>query len=233
MSVHAHPTRCARCSARDRWRSSAPAARPGSFGERLVTEVAAKPWAADGALVNPRYAEIAGRPCHGSLADLSDPVDLVLLGVPRHGPGGAARSWPLRAATGRRSSSARRGRRPRPARPSASASRQRAQAAGHGAVRRWLHGVRGRGRRAACDRLSRDGRAAGRARRPGLALRVGVLRAAALAGGGSAGRWQSRPVRSWSRRPPTTSSTRSTGPRRRSSRCCWRLCASPAAARRA
>ncbi len=33
-------------------------------------------------LVNPRYRQIAGRPCHGSLADLPGPVDLVLLAVP-------------------------------------------------------------------------------------------------------------------------------------------------------
>ena len=32
--------------------------------------------------VNPRYAEIGGRECFPSLADLPEPADLVLLGVP-------------------------------------------------------------------------------------------------------------------------------------------------------
>ena len=32
--------------------------------------------------MNPRYAEIDGRPCYPSLADLPEPVDLALLGVP-------------------------------------------------------------------------------------------------------------------------------------------------------
>jgi acetate---CoA ligase (ADP-forming) len=56
--------------------------RPGTFGERLVTEVLRSPARPKVSLVNPRYAEVAGHPCHGSLADLSAPVDLVLLGVP-------------------------------------------------------------------------------------------------------------------------------------------------------
>ena len=33
-------------------------------------------------LVNPRYREVAGRPCHPSLADLPGPVDLAVLAVP-------------------------------------------------------------------------------------------------------------------------------------------------------
>jgi len=56
--------------------------RPGSFGERMIAEVAASPARPDIYLVNPRYAEIGGRQCHPSLADLPGPVDLVLLGVP-------------------------------------------------------------------------------------------------------------------------------------------------------
>src|SRR4051812_2752587 len=56
--------------------------RRGTFGDRLVTEVLRSPARPKVSLVNPRYAEIAGQPCHGSLADLSEPVDLVLLGVP-------------------------------------------------------------------------------------------------------------------------------------------------------
>jgi acetate---CoA ligase (ADP-forming) len=57
-------------------------ARPGSFGHRMVTEVARSSAAIDLHLVNPRYAEIDGRRCVGSLADLDEPVDLVLMGVP-------------------------------------------------------------------------------------------------------------------------------------------------------
>ncbi|HXP21171.1 MAG TPA: acetate--CoA ligase family protein [Streptosporangiaceae bacterium] len=57
-------------------------ARPGSFGERMVAEVAKSTARPDIYLVNPRYAEIGGRRCYPSLADLPEPVDLVLLGVP-------------------------------------------------------------------------------------------------------------------------------------------------------
>ena len=56
-------------------------ARPGSFGERLVTEVLRSPSAPEVTLVNPRYDVVAGRPCVPSLRDLADPVDLVLLAV--------------------------------------------------------------------------------------------------------------------------------------------------------
>src|SRR6185437_8669835 len=57
-------------------------ARPGSFGERMVAEVARSPSRPALHLVNPRYRQIGGRGCVPSLADLPDPVDLVLLGVP-------------------------------------------------------------------------------------------------------------------------------------------------------
>jgi len=56
--------------------------RAGSLGQRMTSEVARShpaPWTY---LVNPRYQEIAGMPCHPSLADLPEPVDLVLLAVP-------------------------------------------------------------------------------------------------------------------------------------------------------
>jgi acetate---CoA ligase (ADP-forming) len=56
--------------------------RPGSFGHRMVTEVARSSSAPEIHLVNPRYAAVDGRPYLASLADLPDPVDLVLLGVP-------------------------------------------------------------------------------------------------------------------------------------------------------
>jgi hypothetical protein len=56
--------------------------RPGSFGQRMVDEVTRSPAGPQVHLVNPRYAEIGGRPCVPSLADLPEPVDLVLLAVP-------------------------------------------------------------------------------------------------------------------------------------------------------
>ena len=56
--------------------------RPGSFGQRMIDEVARSPARPRIQLVNPRYRQIGGRSCHPSLADLPEPVDLVLLGVP-------------------------------------------------------------------------------------------------------------------------------------------------------
>ncbi len=56
--------------------------RPGSLGERMVAEVSASPSRPRLYPVNPRYDEIAGLRCHPRLADLPEPVDLVLLGVP-------------------------------------------------------------------------------------------------------------------------------------------------------
>ena len=56
--------------------------RPGSFGERMLAEAEKSPAKPFIYPVNPRYAEIGGRPCHSSLADLPEPVDLALLGVP-------------------------------------------------------------------------------------------------------------------------------------------------------
>jgi acyl-CoA synthetase (NDP forming) len=56
--------------------------RPGSLGERMLAEVSRSPAGPRIYPVNPRYREIAGRPCHPSLADLPETVDLVLLGVP-------------------------------------------------------------------------------------------------------------------------------------------------------
>ena len=56
--------------------------RPGTLGQRMVAEVARSPASPAMYLVNPRYREIGGVPCHPSLAALPGPVDLVLLGVP-------------------------------------------------------------------------------------------------------------------------------------------------------
>jgi acyl-CoA synthetase (NDP forming) len=54
--------------------------RPDSFGARMVLE--AQRGSARVHLVNPRYDRIAELPCAPSLADLDEPVDVVLLGVP-------------------------------------------------------------------------------------------------------------------------------------------------------
>src|SRR5690242_4549669 len=56
--------------------------RPGTLGQRMVAWVARSPASPAMYLVNPRYREIGGVPCHPSLAALPHPVDLVLLGVP-------------------------------------------------------------------------------------------------------------------------------------------------------
>jgi acetate---CoA ligase (ADP-forming) len=57
-------------------------ARPGSLGAQMVAQVARSPSRPRTYLVNPRYAEIVGQPCLPRLADVPEPVDLVLLGVP-------------------------------------------------------------------------------------------------------------------------------------------------------
>ena len=56
--------------------------RPDSLGGRMTTEILRSPGVERAWLVNPRHASVAGRPCLPSLADVPDPVDLVLLGVP-------------------------------------------------------------------------------------------------------------------------------------------------------
>ena len=56
--------------------------RPGSLGERMVSEVTKSPAQPEVYLVNPRHERVGGRPCHASLADLPGPVDLVLMAVP-------------------------------------------------------------------------------------------------------------------------------------------------------
>ena len=55
-------------------------ARPDSFGARMVLE--AQRGSARVHLVNPGYDRIGDQPCVASLADLDEPVDVVLLGVP-------------------------------------------------------------------------------------------------------------------------------------------------------
>ena len=57
-------------------------ARPGSLGARMIAEMARSPSRPRTYLVNPRYADIDGTPCLPSLAEVPEPVDLVLLAVP-------------------------------------------------------------------------------------------------------------------------------------------------------
>ncbi|MGH3410877.1 MAG: CoA-binding protein, partial [Streptosporangiaceae bacterium] len=57
-------------------------ARPGSLGARMIAEMARSPSRPRTHLVNPRYAEIDGERCLPRLADVPEPVDLVLLAVP-------------------------------------------------------------------------------------------------------------------------------------------------------
>jgi acyl-CoA synthetase (NDP forming) len=57
-------------------------ARPGSLGARMIAEMARSPSRPRTYLVNPRYRDIDGVPCLPGLADVPDPVDLVLLAVP-------------------------------------------------------------------------------------------------------------------------------------------------------
>jgi acyl-CoA synthetase (NDP forming) len=68
-------------------------ARPGSFGATLVAQLLAGGYRGAVHLVNPRYREVAGLPCHPSLAEAPGPVDLAVLAVPN-----AALEAQLRAA---------------------------------------------------------------------------------------------------------------------------------------
>jgi acetate---CoA ligase (ADP-forming) len=57
-------------------------ARPGSFGRQLVAQLFGGGYRGAVHLVNPRYREVAGRPCHPSLAELPGQTDLAVLAVP-------------------------------------------------------------------------------------------------------------------------------------------------------
>ncbi len=56
--------------------------REGSFGWRLTTEILRSPGIERVHLVSPTRATAFGRPCVPSLADVPEPVDLVMLGIP-------------------------------------------------------------------------------------------------------------------------------------------------------
>ena len=73
--------------------------RPDSFGWRMATEVLRSPGIERVYLVHPRRDTVLGQPCLPSLADVPEPVDLVLLGVPGQG---AARPGAAGGGAGRR-----------------------------------------------------------------------------------------------------------------------------------
>jgi len=56
--------------------------RAGTFGRRVVDEIAKSPSRPEVHLVNPRYERLLDRPCVATLDDIADPVDLVLMCVP-------------------------------------------------------------------------------------------------------------------------------------------------------
>ena len=56
--------------------------RPDSFGWRMATEVLRSPGVEQAWLINPHRDRVLDRPSLSSLAEVPDPVDLVLLGVP-------------------------------------------------------------------------------------------------------------------------------------------------------
>jgi acyl-CoA synthetase (NDP forming) len=56
--------------------------RPGSFGDRLVTQLTRSTAPLDIHLVNPRYDSVHGLPCLPTLDEVDGPVDLVLMGIP-------------------------------------------------------------------------------------------------------------------------------------------------------
>ena len=107
-------------------------ARPDSFGARMVLE--AQRGSARVHLVNPRYDRIGELPCVPSLADLDEPVDVVLLGVPDPA---LVEQLELAAAAGARSAvlfGSAHGLREKIAAIAASSR--------HGGVRGGLHGIR-------------------------------------------------------------------------------------------
>ena len=57
-------------------------ARPGSFGQQLLSQLLGGGYRGVVHPVNPRYRELLGLPCHRSLADAPGPVDLAVLAVP-------------------------------------------------------------------------------------------------------------------------------------------------------
>ncbi|MFV0281754.1 MAG: bifunctional acetate--CoA ligase family protein/GNAT family N-acetyltransferase [Rhodoblastus sp.] len=56
--------------------------RPGSSGRALIDNIVGAGFKGEIALINPRHAEIEGRPCVRSLSDLASPPDLLVVAAP-------------------------------------------------------------------------------------------------------------------------------------------------------
>jgi len=59
--------------------------RPGSYGDIVLRNLARAEFAGEVWGVNPRRAEVHGRPCVPSVADLPEPVDAVVVAIPAAG----------------------------------------------------------------------------------------------------------------------------------------------------
>ena len=215
-------TLSARCSRRGAWRSSGPAARPGSFGARMVAEVGgarrgrAPTWSTRGT------TRSTARRCLPALADLPEPVDLVLLAVPD-----AALEEQLAAA-------ARAGRPfgghlrqclstlPGAACPGCGTRLAAIARARDGAVRRWLHGLRQRRPRRCARSATSSPTRSRRAGRAGDPLRARCSPRCCGPAAASASRSPSPPGRNSSPPPPAYPTTRWTCRRPGCSRWCSR-----------
>ena len=209
-------------------------ARPGSFGERLVDRGHAQPERADASTSSTRgTTRCSAAPASTALDDVAGPVDLVLLGVGDAAVEDSSRRRPPRRprGSGVRLGLVRRRRQDEPRWSTRLAAI--ARDGWHGLVRRGLHGFRQRRQGVARDRLSRA--------RPDLppgpvafvsATRARRSRRCCAAIAASASRWPCPPGQEL----VTTTADYldyaldpSRDPGRR--RCCWRPCASRAAAR--
>jgi len=56
-------------------------AREGSIGEMILLELVRQDYDGDVFPVNPKYKQIRGLECYASIAEVPEPVDLVILGV--------------------------------------------------------------------------------------------------------------------------------------------------------
>ena len=127
--------------------------RPASFGSRMLEEVGKSTSRPRMYPVNPRYADISGRRCYPSLAELPEAPELALLAVP---DAALEQQLTLAAEAGSRAAVIFGN-----AHPAGSRAGPQGPAGGHrarcrdGAVRRGLHGLRERELRPACRRLHR------------------------------------------------------------------------------
>ena len=183
------------CSRAARSRSSARASARTPSAGGWPPRCCAAPASSARWLVNPGRDTVLGQPCLPSLADVPEPVDLVLLGVPDQALVDQVRLASARGDGGAVVFGA-----------GARAARRAGRRGGRaGDLRRRLHGLRQRGPRGARDRVPRARPAAARPDRAGDALRARCSRRCCAPTGGWSTPSRSRRARSWSPRPPTTS----------------------------